>query len=69
MWVELMVAEVECLARDSGRTGDFDARQWVLDWLLRPHPALAGNEPEELLDTQEHRRILRAMLERMRLGA
>lgn len=69
VWIEALVIEVEQIVAESGRREGFDARRWVLDWLLRPHPAFAGRCPESLLDTDEHRKILHDLLARMQSGA
>jgi len=64
-----LVAKVEQMVRESGPKEGFDARQWLLDWLTRPHPVLVGRRPEEFLDTEEDRQVLRDILGRMQSGA
>ncbi|WP_239483314.1 MbcA/ParS/Xre antitoxin family protein [Burkholderia sp. MS455] len=38
---------------ESGSSDNFDARSWLLDWLLSPVPALAGKRPVDYLHTPE----------------
>jgi len=67
-FVEEFVAQVERLGPEPRRPNGFEARRWVWEWLLRPHPALAGRRPEQLLDTEENRQTLREILGRMQSG-
>jgi len=68
-FVEEFVAQVERVSPEPGRSKrGFDARRWVFEWLLRPHPALAGRRPEQFLDTDEHRQTLREILGRIEAG-
>lgn len=62
-------AQVERIVRESGRGNAFDAKKWVRQWLSKPHVALGGKRPDELLKTEDGRRALHELLARMQSGA
>jgi uncharacterized protein (DUF2384 family) len=47
----------------------FSAARWVAEWLQRPHPALGGRRPGELMDTADGRELLTDLLARQQSGA
>lgn len=62
-------AKVEGIVRESGRENAFDAKKRIRQWLSKPHAALGGKRPDELLKTEEGRRALHDLLARMQSGA
>lgn len=64
-----LVGQVQAMVEESGDPGGFDAAAWVADWLGRPLPALAGQKPEELMDTADGQRLVGDLLARMQSGA
>lgn len=65
----LMIGQVERIVQESGETDGFDAARWLASWLDRPHPALSGQKPAELLDATEGRAAVSALIGRMQSGA
>lgn len=63
-----LAALVTRIVAESGSQESFEAKEWVLDWLMRPNPTLGCEHPEKLLDTEEGRRSLRESLGRMQAG-
>lgn len=64
-----LVGQVDAIVRDSGKPEGFDAAKWVAAWLDRPHPALGGKRPAELMDTADGRAIVSDLVARMQSGA
>jgi putative toxin-antitoxin system antitoxin component (TIGR02293 family) len=64
-----LVGQVESIVRDSGTTEGFSAAEWVAGWLQRPHPALGGRSPGELMDTADGRELVTDLLARQQSGA
>ena len=64
-----LVGLVETIVHESGNAEGFDAARWVARWLERPHPALAGRRPAELMDTAEGREILFKLVGQMQSAA
>jgi putative toxin-antitoxin system antitoxin component (TIGR02293 family) len=48
---------------------DFDAAQWLEEWLSQPNPALGGMLPSAYLDTHEGQEVLAALIGQMQSGA
>jgi putative toxin-antitoxin system antitoxin component (TIGR02293 family) len=68
MGIARLVGQAQSLVRDSGEGGDFDAGQWVGDWLERPLPALGGKLPREFMDTVDGREIVSDLLSQQQSG-
>lgn len=67
--VARLVGQVETVVRESGDAAGFDAAKWTAAWLDRPHPALGGKRPAELMDTADGRGIVSDLIARMQSGA
>src|SRR5687767_4467887 len=67
--VARLVGQVETIVRESGEAAGFDAAKWTAAWLDRPHPALGGKRPAELMDTADGRGIVSDLIARMQSGA
>lgn len=64
-----LVGQVESIVKESGNLEGFDAAKWVAAWLERPHPALKGSCPAELMDTAEGRAIVSSLVAQMQSSA
>lgn len=64
-----LVGQVDTMVKESGNPEGFDAARWVAAWLDRPHPALGGKRPAELMDTADGRGIVSDVIARMQSGA
>jgi putative toxin-antitoxin system antitoxin component (TIGR02293 family) len=64
-----LVGQVDTIVRQSGNPEGFDAAKWVARWLDRPHPALGGKRPAELMDTADGRSLVSDLVARMQSGA
>lgn len=64
-----LVGQVDTMVKQSGNPADFDAAKWVARWLDRPHPALGGRRPGELMDTAEGRTLVSDLIARMQSAA
>lgn len=64
-----LVGQAESIVRDSGVVQGFNAGEWVSGWLQRPHPALGGKRPGELMDTADGRDLVADLLARQQSGA
>lgn len=64
-----LVGQVDTIVKQSGNPADFDAAKWVARWLDRPHPALGGRRPGELMDTAEGRTLVSDLIARMESAA
>lgn len=64
-----LVGQVSTMVKESGNPEGFDAAKWVAAWLERPHPALGGMRPAELMDTADGRSIVSDLIARMQSGA
>lgn len=64
-----LVGQAESIVRDSGVMEGFSAAEWVSSWLQRPHPALGGQLPGELMDTADGRDLVADLLARQQSGA
>ena len=67
-----LLGQVEQMLAESGdpeQAADFDAAAWVADFLGRPHPALGGRRPGDLMDTADGRGVVSALVAQMQSGA
>ncbi len=65
-----LVGQADAMVQGSGvASKDFDAATWVAAWLQRPHPALAGRAPAELVDTADGRNMVADLLGQQQSGA
>ena len=64
-----LVGQVQSLVAESGQPLDFDAGEWVSNWLEQPVPALGGRRPAELMDTPEGQGIVSRLVAQMQSGA
>jgi putative toxin-antitoxin system antitoxin component (TIGR02293 family) len=64
-----LVGQADSIVRGSGTAEGFSAAEWVAAWLQRPHPALGGRRPGELMDTADGRDLVTDLLARQQSGA
>lgn len=64
-----LVGQADNIVRESGETEGFSAPEWVASWLQRPHAALGGMRPGELMDTADGRKLVADLLARQQSGA
>ena len=64
-----LVGQADSIVRDSGTAEGFSTAEWVSAWLQRPHPALGGRRPGELMDTADGRDLVTDLLARQQSGA
>jgi putative toxin-antitoxin system antitoxin component (TIGR02293 family) len=64
-----LVGQADSIVRDSGVAEGFSAAEWVASWLQRPHVALGGRRPGELMDTADGRDLVTDLLARQQSGA
>lgn len=64
-----LVGQLEAMIQDSGDPTNFDARAWMVRWLIEPLPALGGVRPADLVDTMEGQGLVSAALARVQSGA
>lgn len=64
-----LIGQADAMVRESGDAGGFDAPTWTAEWLQRPHPALGGRTPGELLDTADGRALVADLLAQQQSGA
>lgn len=64
-----LVSEVRAMVAQSGAPENFDASQWVHDWVRQEIPALDGKRPLDLLDSPEGCQLVMTTLARMQSGA
>lgn len=67
--VARLIGQVDCMVQESGDPTDFDAARWTAQWLQRPHPALGGRAPGELLDTADGRGLVSDLLAQQQSAA
>ena len=67
--VARLIGQADDIVQRSGNPDDFDAPRWTAEWLQRPHPALGGRTPGELLDTADGRNLVADLLARQQSGA
>lgn len=63
------VEQIVCESGDPDAAPDFDAAGWVADFLARPHPALGGRRPGDLMDTADGRGVVGDLVAQMQSGA
>lgn len=69
-----LVGQVEQMLGESGDPEDpglasFDAARWVAGFLDRPHPALGGRKPGDLMDTADGRAVVSDLVAQLQSGA
>jgi uncharacterized protein (DUF2384 family) len=57
------------MVEESGNAADFNAAEWVSQWLDQPLPALGGKLPAEFMDTSEGQILVSGLVSRMQSGA
>jgi putative toxin-antitoxin system antitoxin component (TIGR02293 family) len=67
--VTRLVGQVQAMVDESGDPSNFNAAEWVAQWLEAPLQALGGRRPAELMDTAEGQAIVANVIERIRSGA
>lgn len=67
--IDSLVAQVRKMVEESGDAPGFDPREWLLNWLERPLPALGGQRPTDLLSSKDGLEVLSTLLARSRAGA
>jgi len=68
MAIDTLVTQVQKMVAESGDATGFDAREWLLNWLERPLPALGGQRPAELLSSEDGPEVLSTLLAQLRGG-
>lgn len=53
---------VDRIITESGCSKHFDAAKWTAEWVKRPHPALGGHCPSDLLSTAAGRVLVSNLL-------
>lgn len=64
-----LIGLAQKIVEESGDPADFDAAQWVGEWLNEPHPALGGKTPADYFDTAEGRTLVSNLLARQQSAA
>lgn len=64
-----LIGQVEQVVSESGHEDSFDAARWVAKFLARPHPALGGRKPEDLMRTGDGRSAVATLVAQMQSGA
>jgi putative toxin-antitoxin system antitoxin component (TIGR02293 family) len=64
-----LVGQVQTMVEQSGDPENFNAAQWVANWLEEPMPALQGRRPAEFMDTAEGQAIVANLVQRAQSGA
>ena len=64
-----LIQQVDTIVRESGNAERFDGAKWVARWLDRPHPALDGRRPAELMDTADGRSLVSDLVGQMQSAA
>lgn len=64
-----LIGQVDSIVQESGDPDGFDAARWTAQWLQRPHAALGGRAPGELLDTADGRALVSDLLAQQQSGA
>jgi putative toxin-antitoxin system antitoxin component (TIGR02293 family) len=64
-----LIHQVDTIVTESGNAEGFDAAKWVARWLDRPHPALGGRRPAELMDTADGRSLVADLVAQMQSAA
>jgi putative toxin-antitoxin system antitoxin component (TIGR02293 family) len=69
MGVSKLIGQAQAMVEESGAPEDFDAAEWVAQWLDQPLPALNGGRPGDLMDTAEGQAMVSQLLSRLQSGA
>jgi putative toxin-antitoxin system antitoxin component (TIGR02293 family) len=69
MGITRLVGQAQSLVEESGGPKDFNAAQWLADWLDHPLPALGGRRPAEFMDTADGRALVSDLLAQQQSGA
>lgn len=64
-----LIGQADSMVQESGDPTAFDAAKWIAEWLQRPHPALGGRTPGELLDTADGRGLVTDLLAQQQSSA
>lgn len=64
-----LVGQVQAMIERSGDPTDFNAAQWVAQWLEQPSQALGGQRPAELMDTVAGQEVVSDLVAKMQSGA
>jgi len=64
-----VVREIVATHGDSELAAQFDAAQWLDEWLHRPQPSLNMAKPADLMLAEEGLAQVETLLERMAVGA
>lgn len=64
-----LVGQVQAMVERSGDPANFNAAQWVAQWLEPPSQALGGRRPAELMDTVAGQELVSDLVAKMQSGA
>jgi uncharacterized protein (DUF2384 family) len=64
-----LVGQADTIVCESGEPEGFNAAEWVSSWLQRPHAALGGKCPGELMGTADGCMLVSDLLARQQSGA
>ena len=64
-----LVGQVQSMVERSGDPTNFNAAQWVAQWLEQPSQALGGQRPAELMDTVAGQEVVSDLVAKMQSGA
>ncbi|KJK21066.1 hypothetical protein UB46_29255 [Burkholderiaceae bacterium 16] len=64
-----LVGQVQAMVERSGDPTNFNAAQWVAQWLEQPSQALGGQRPAELMDTVAGQEVVSDLVAKMQSGA
>lgn len=67
--LEKLIGQVEDIMADAEGVQNFNAAQWVAQWLELPLPALANAKPADYMDTIEGQALVAGLLTRIQTGA
>lgn len=67
--VAKLVGQLGMMVAESGDPEEFDATEWISNWLREPLPALGGERPINFLDTMEGQTLVSDLLARIQSGA
>jgi len=67
--LQKLIGQVEVMVAESGDPAEFNASQWVADWLERPVAALGNAKPADFMDTIEGIELVSTLLAKVQSGA
>lgn len=67
--LQKLIGQVEVMVEQSGNPENFNAAQWVAQWLNEPLPALGNERPADFMDTVEGQELISSLLLQMQTGA